>query len=309
MLLQYKPYKTMKELKFILYMMFAVLTLAACGGDDDDNDGNDGGNTTQETNLNKNIIKEGTDPAVTRLEFPRVKGGRNRILVYRTADKYGINYSVEWDADKKSQRWSCYQMYQGWQGNAGRYEGDPQYPYDPNLPASERWDEDYFWRSNFDHGHICPSADRQYSKEANKQTFYMTNMQPQYNKFNAKLWAVMEQKVRNWTPSTTGDTLYVCKGGTIDNEKDILTRIQGKLIAPRYFYMALLIKSRGQYRALAFFVEQKNEDRSKDDLKQYVMTIDQLEERTGIDFFCNLPDDIENKVESSYNLNAWGLNK
>lgn len=298
--------------KYLFYYLFVSLfAVAACGGDDDDNE-TGGGSTPQVVNVNKNVVGIGVDKAVTRLEFPKLKGGNSVILVYKTSDSNDydqdrVNYCVEWDCDKKSQRWSCYQMHYGYGGSYNRVVDG--YMNDTQLPAGSYWAEDYFWRSGFDHGHICPNADRKFSHDANYQTFYLTNMQPQYNAFNAKLWAVMEQKVRNWTPTTKGDTLFVCKGGTIDKESDILTRIQGKLIAPKYFYMALLMKSHGQYRAMAFFVEQKNEDRSKDDLRQYVMSIDKLEERTGIDFFCNLPDDIENKVESSYNLNAWGLNK
>ncbi|MDY4499614.1 MAG: hypothetical protein SPE04_08590 [Prevotella sp.] len=46
-------------------------------------------------------------------------------------------------------------------------------------------------------------------------------------------------------------------------------------------------------------------DRSGDDLKKYVVSIDRLEELTGIDFFCNLPDDIENKVEAQTYTVSW----
>jgi endonuclease G len=164
--------------------------------------------------------------------------------------------------------------------------------------------------SGYDHGHICPSADRQYSKEANYQTFYMTNMQPQLKEFNQTdyLWEYMEQQVRKWTPNTIGDTLFVCKGGTIDTENQILTRIQGKMIVPKYFYMALLSKKKGQYSALAFWAEHKKTEKSKTHyLRNYVITIDELEARTGIDFFCNLPDGIEHKVESKVAYNYWGI--
>ena len=118
---------------------------------------------------------------------------------------------------------------------------------------------------------------------------------------------VMEQKVRNWAPKTIGDTLFVCKGGTIDDEKQILTRIQGKMIVPKYFYMALLLKKNNLYSAMAFWAEHIDADHSNDNLRQYVISIDELEERTGIDFFCNLPDDIENKVENKVAYNYWGI--
>ena len=252
-------------------------------------------------NANKNIsdVKE-----TARLEFPRLKEGNNKVIVHSTSDSYGVNYSVEWDVDKMSQRWSCYQLFHGFGADVSRYTGG--YPFDPELNDGEYLDRDYFKGSGFDHGHICPSADRLYSKLANKQTFYLTNMQPQYKKFNAGLWNKMEERVRKWIAlSPVTDTLLVCKGGTIDNEDNILTRISDKLIVPKYFFMALLYKAPAGYKAIAFWAENLDEDKSKDDLRNYVISIDELEERTGIDFFCNLPDGIENKVEAKANTQSW----
>ena len=54
-------------------------------------------------------------------------------------------------------------------------------------------------------------------------------------------------------------------------------------------------------------MEHLNEDRSNDKLSIYAKSIDQLETLTGIDFFCNLPDETENKVESAYKLSDWNL--
>ena len=249
-------------------------------------------------------------PEITRLEFPHLKDkGSNIVVVHKTSDAYGVNYAIEWDINKKSQRWSCYQMRKGYQGNAGRYDTYNGYPFDPVLEEKGLYlDRDYFYRSGFDHGHVCPSADRQYSYEANKQTFYLSNMQPQYNKFNAGIWEKLESKIRKWTPRNNEDTLYVCKGGTIDDEENIIKRISGKLIAPKYFFCALLLKNAMGYRAIGFWMENENIDRSNDKLKIYAKSIDELEKITGIDFFCNLPDNIEDKVEASVSTSAWGLN-
>lgn len=287
---------------FFILSLVISFTFTACDADDDV------GKSSEQANENRNIVT--TNPDVARLEFPHLKDGNSIVIVHRTNDSYGLNYSVEWDCDKKSQRWSCYQMYVGYGGTVGRYEpasGELQYPFDPQLDAANYFDKDYFYGSGFDHGHICPSADRQYSKEANKQTFYLTNMQPQYNNFNAKLWAKMEAKVRSWTPTRTSDTLFVCKGGTIDNEEYILKRINDKLIVPKFFYMALLLKNSQGYRAIAFWAENENVDRESDNLVNYVISIDELETRTGIDFFCNLPDKVEDAVESLCIPASWGL--
>ena len=304
----------MSNKRIFAFMIAATLVLAGCGGDGDD-DGvpstpSGGGKT--EVNSNKNVVKAGVPSEVTRLEFPRLREtGNNIVVVHKTSDSYsnGVNYSVEWDIEKKSQRWSCYQMMRGYQVTGiSRYYGDPQYPFDEDLPSYDYFGQDLFWGSGFDHGHICPSADRLYSDRANYQTFYLTNMQPQYNEFNSGIWKKLEEKIRSaWTPSNTSDVLYVCKGGTIDNENQIIKRISGRLIVPKYFFTALLLKNSSGYRAIGFWMEHTANDNSTDNLKNYAVSIDELEQKTGIDFFCNLPDDIEQNVESSYAPNAWGL--
>lgn len=174
----------MKQIKIYLFALLAVLSMAACGSS---NDGD--GNGSNEINTNKNEVT--TDKAVTRLEFPKLKGGNSIIRVYRDGnskqyDPDNVNYSVEWDCDKKSQRWSCYIITKNNRAkNTNRYNSESnQYPNDPKLAASNRWEKDYIYRSGFDHGHICNSQDRLYSFNANYQTFFLTNMQPQYSVFN-----------------------------------------------------------------------------------------------------------------------------
>ena len=293
----------MKQLlKLYLPLLFAATIGIACSGDDDD------GGLSVEYNANRNDTSR--EPALQRLEFPKVKGGNSIVIIHTTNDEYGINYSVEWDCEKRSQRWSCYQMYAAnrVQKTKRYYSDSNQYPFDPDMPAGSYFDYDPFWGSGFDHGHICPSADRLYNSAANIQTFYLTNMQPQHNAFNAGLWQKMEEKLRSWisTGSKAEDTLYVCKGGTIDvvngdgGVKDpVITTLRNGLIVPKYFFMALLRKSGTGYKALAFWAEHLSVDHSNDPLGNYVINIRELERRTGIDFFCNLPDAIEEDVENT----------
>jgi len=296
-------------------LLLAVLALFSCTKSEDEP-----GITGIKANNNKNSTNACTEAG--RLEFPRLKGGRSIVLVHRTGDQYGVNFSTEWDCTKKSQRWSCYQMYRGnTGGNVGRYQDG--YPYDELLDFKDYFTDssgtplDLYWGSGYDHGHICPSADRQYSREANRQTFFLTNMQPQRNVFNAGVWAAMEQQVRQWNRDNFRDTLYVCKGGTIDRDDQIRGYIQQQMIIPRYFFMALLCKNTAGYKALGFWIEHKDKDSDypKDArgdylLSSYVVSIRELETLTGIDFFCNLDDDTENHVEtlSTENIkSAWGM--
>lgn len=306
----------MKHLiRLYLPLVVAAFLMVSCGDDDD------GVDVPVEYNVNRNDVSR--EPALQRLEFPKVKGGNSIVIIHTTNDEYGINYSVEWDSDKKAQRWSCYQMYAANRGgnNSRVIDG---YLFDEDMPnhdvnyVSNEYGEvfDPFWSSGYDHGHICPNSDRKYSREANRQTFFLTNMQPQRNIFNAGLWLSMENKLtKNWWPTSTADTLYVVKGGTIDSEENIIEYIsnrqrsatakRGFIPVPRYFFMALLRKQYNKkqeawgYKALAFWAEHLNEDHKNDPLGNYVINIRELERRTGIDFFCNLPDAIEENVENS----------
>ena len=293
----------------LLPLALFALTLASCHGSDDEDNNNPSGNT----NVNANPTDK--EPALQRLEFPRVKGGRSLVLIHTTNDSYGINYSVEWDCDKKAQRWSAYQMTTATlvQKTSRYYSTDNQYPFDPLLPNNTYLTQDCFWNSGFDHGHICPSADRLYSAEANYQTFFLTNMQPQSKAFNASEnspWYRLEGQIRNWTKNAETEVLYVVKGGTIEDDQIRPTLVKGEMRVPKYFFVALLLKNAQGYKAVGFWMEHRDSYVTYEPLGNWAVNIDELEEKTGIDFFCNLTDDVENRVEGLPIENvkrAWGL--
>lgn len=299
----------------------SVLTLSSCGDDNGDISGKE--HKQELANVNKNSDRKGTE--MLRIEVPHLAEGRKLVLVKSTPE-YGVNYIVEWDCDLKAQRWSCWEWdksnsvknwnRQKWKGATWMgvtWRGDP-FQEDDAIPNQYRSELTNYRASGYDRGHICASEDRICSQDVNGQTFYLSNMHPQINSFNAAVWANMEIQVRKWNNDSFRDTMWVCKGGTIgdvflDGKKQtgLLNNPSMKIPVPKYFFMALLVKKGEKYKALAFWAEHEpNDDRA---LAKYVISIDELEERTGIDFFCNLPDHIENAVESKNALSAtsWGL--
>ena len=301
----------MKKIHLLLSALLLIV-FVACG--DDENEYKIGGKKGEETRVQTDDRQSnGPDVAKYNLEFPALKGGKSVVVVHSGVlndklNKSGINYSIEWDTEINAQRWSCYQMYADnyktgssvsrySANNDGSLSAECQYPNDPDIDLQYRLTKDPYKGSGYDHGHICPSADRQRANEANYQTFYITNMQPQNNKFNAGIWADMESQVRTW--ANNFDTLFVCKGGTIDKSEWIIKYLgsgSNKIPVPKYFFMAVLGKKGTSFKATGFWIAQ--DSYSSTALKSYAVTISTLESKTGIDFFCNLPDDIENQIEN-----------
>lgn len=245
------------------------------------------------------------------LEIPALKGGSMNQFITHTTKRNGKDYptySLEYSYKYKHSYWIAYRFDNTTGGNVGRNEA---YKPDPELPSQYAAKHNDYTNSGYTRGHLCASSDRQYYKEANQQTFYMSNISPQSgNGFNqsGSAWNTGEDKVQAWgyNISRSTDTLYVVKGGTI-GEGMIKGYIKNEIAIPKYFFMAVLFRSGDNYKAIGFYMPHENlkDDPDKKDPKKYLMSIDALEQETGIDFFHNLPDNIENTVEATYNVNDW----
>ena len=312
----------MKTTKILSLLLFATFIISSCGDDEEDIIISSGSKITGSTNKNKNT--SGPIESQTRYEFPKARGNQSEVIVHSTKN-YGMTYALEWDHQKRATRWVCWAM--DVSNRAERYSrkglwgnNDP-WAYDPLVPQNEQQatynelSKSYYPGFNpdkhiesdwlYQKGHICASQDRIYDKEANEQTFYMTNIMPMVGSFNGKLWAKLEAQVRTWGKNC--DTLYICKGGTIDNNSNILDYTTGNHIVPKYYFMALFrVTSKGT-SAIGFWMEHLNQDLSNEKLSKYAKSIDQLELLTGIDFFCNVPDETEDKAESTLKLSEWNL--
>ena len=244
------------------------------------------------------------------VELPALRNGVNDVFVTHSTTFKGqkvTSFSMEYDKSKKHSRWIAFRF-----DNQTRLQEatrSDEFIPDPSLDMEYQRTQVDFGKKGYDRGHLCASADRLYQQEANDQTFYYTNMSPQRNNFNTGVWLALEGQVQSWGRScTASDTLYVVKGGTIDKEEQVKEYIGGDRSkpVPKYYYMALLFKKGDSFKAIAFWMEHTDSKPSKTiKLVDYALSIDELEEKTGIDFFPNLNDNLENALEATYSTKAW----
>lgn len=281
--------------------------------------------TEERPNDNVNANTGYDNVSVTGYEIPHLNDQNVYADHYVTMDGVQIlNYALEWDNTKRHANWVAFTF--DTTTSADNVKRTDAWSVDPKLPAEMQVQESDHKNDGFDKGHLCASEDRVYLKEANEQTFYYSNMSPQLNDFNGGFWGKLEARVQTWGRSTADgvyDKVYVTKGGTLNK---LLKNFKGTtvnggtpttdangftihgLACPEYYYMAVLSQKDDVFHAIAFLVPHKEgmtRNPSSDELKEYVVSVDKLEEETGIDFFCNLPDVLENEVEAAYNLNDW----
>ncbi len=281
--------------------------------------------TEERPNDNVNANTGYDNVSVTGYEIPHLNDQNVYADHYVTMDGVQIlNYALEWDNTKRHANWVAFTF--DTTTSADNVKRTDAWSVDPKLPAEMQVQESDHKNDGFDRGHLCASEDRVYLKEANDQTFYYSNISPQLKDFNGGFWRKLETRVQTWGRSTADgvyDKVYVTKGGTLNK---LLKNFKGTtvdggtpttdangftihgLACPEYYFMAVLSQKDDVFHAIAFLVPHKEgmtENPSSDELKEYVVSVDKLEEETGIDFFCNLPDVLENEVEAACNLNDW----
>jgi endonuclease G, mitochondrial len=152
----------------------------------------------------------------------------------------------------------------------------------------------------YDRGHLAPSADFRWSLKALSESYFYSNMSPQLPEFNRELWSGLEDKVRGYIFRNPGSRLFVVTGPILDAKPAVIERSPNKVAIPKAFFKVVMDLEQG--RAIGFVVPHQN---SLTPLKNFAMTIDEVEKQTGLDFFAKLPDDQEAKMESQNVVRDW----
>ena len=166
---------------------------------------------------------------------------------------------------------------------------------DPKVLANPVKSTDY-QGSGYDRGHLCPAADMALNLTAMSETFFMSNMSPMYPAFNRGIWSKLEDWVRLVALEEGG--IYVATGPVLADRCGV---VQDSISVPCSFYKIVFVDGK-QPRMLGFLLSNAGASGS---IQEFVITIDALEQQTGIDFFWQLEDVLEQSLESKVSLAGW----
>jgi endonuclease G len=185
----------------------------------------------------------------------------------------------------------------------GGVERTDNFRPDPNVSTGSSSPSDYS-ASGYDRGHLCPAGDMAFNENAMSETFFMSNMSPQIPACNRGIWKELEEQVRDWTK--INGHLYVVTGPVLALRSLKKIGKQNKINVPKMYYKVLLDYSETNPKAIGFLVPNAA---SNEPLENFAKTVDEVESLTGLDFFPDLPNNIENKLESSYDIKKWATDK
>ena len=170
---------------------------------------------------------------------------------------------------------------------------------DSDVPDSALLSD--YKRSGYDRGHLAPAGDMKFSATAMQESFSLANISPQINSFNCGIWNRLEQRVRNF--ASTEHSVFVVTGPVFIEDEDPHYIGNSRIRVPEFFYKVIYDEIPPQ-KMIGFIIANKG---SKLPLSTYAVTVDEVEEATGLDFFSSIPDEMENSLESHIDVKLWGL--
>lgn len=237
----------------------------------------------------KELIKSTPSFSLTDKDFEYLPSSTTNQII--THQYYTLSYNEQFEQAE----WVAYSLKKEFLKN-NNYKR-PYFIEDPKVSTNSA-DWRNYKKSGFDKGHLCPAGDMNFDSKAYNDTFYTSNISPQNHDFNAGIWNRLEQKTRYWAAQFGG--VYVVTGGVFKGATQTIG--SENVLVPNSFYKILFHNSNGKYKMIAFVIPNKKSDKP---LYDYVVSVDDVEKMTGIDFFHKMNDNIENKLEKSSDYQAW----
>ncbi len=208
-----------------------------------------------------------------------------------------LGYSLSYNTDYVQPDWVAYVLTKEEVESESVGRSDKFYEETDVIPHSALLSD--YRKSGYDRGHLLSSANRNFSEDFNQSTFSLLNMSPQLHRFNAGLFLKAEKAERE--TAMMYDVVFIVSGPVFSD--DMTTIGESEIAVPEEFYKVLLVQDESdEWHAIGLILPQEYEN---GELGLYVVTVDEVEEVTGIDFYPSLYDIIEEVVESEYDLVWW----
>ncbi len=156
--------------------------------------------------------------------------------------------------------------------------------------------------TEFDKGHLCPSADRTNIEKNNSATFLMTNIIPQAPHNNRGVWKEFEEYCRRVVKRD--NELYIIAGGYGiggTGTKGKSKKIRNNIVVPKQTWKVIIIlpygeddlkRIDGNTRIIAIDVPNSESVEGKN-WREYKITLAELEKRTGYNFYENISPNVK----------------
>lgn len=235
------------------------------------------------------MIEEAT-PHLNDLSFANsIPTSTSGVIIHRNS--YTFSYV---EANEQSE-WVAYVLKN--RLNSAIYSRTDDYREDPLVETKTANIYDYEG-SGYDRGHMAPASDLNYSYESISSSFYFSNISPQLPYFNRQTWRLVEKEIREYL--FYKDSIYVYTGSIINNDNIRIGRNQ--VAVPSAFYKIILGFKNGEPKAIGILMPHNEENMN---LNHYFVSVDSIEEVSGIDFFSNYIGYIEKNIESNSSIIFW----
>jgi len=204
-------------------------------------------------------------------------------------------YTLSYHEAFEQAEWVAYELKREELSNL-EYER-PYFVEDREVPSgSADWRN--YKNSGYDRGHLCPAGDRRFSSEAYLETFLTSNISPMNHEFNSGIWNDLEKQVRRWAKIKNG--VFVVTGGILSEGLPAIGE-EGVAVPDQFFKIVANVEN-GKWQAIAFLIPNAPSNVS---YRNFLVSIDAIENKTGIDFFPNLEDQTESHLEAKIQMGPW----
>ena len=212
------------------------------------------------------------------------------------------NYTTFYDGSKYAPLWVAFPLHAN--VYSGSYNTDGSWIDDPAIALTQQGGLDNASTVGYSRGHFDAASYRKVNKAAHHQTYYNSNQAPQWQDgFNSGVWSTMEQKILDASPSTASDSLYVVVGVLYEGTTKTLPSGNIDVPIPSHFYCCVMKcsfsgGSMTSAKGEAFIYTNESHSGATYNSLDFVTTIDAIEQRSGFDFFANVPSQYQTAAEN-----------